>query len=132
MLYMFDTNIVSKIMRDPHGPVAMRVLRTDPGQRKISVIVAAELRFGIAKRSSKELAAKLEALVAEIGIVPFEPPADEIYADIRARLEKAGTPIGGNAMLIAAHALALGAILVTDNVREFSRIKSLKVVNWLR
>ncbi|MBU6298661.1 MAG: PIN domain-containing protein, partial [Alphaproteobacteria bacterium] len=64
--------------------------------------------------------------------VPFRAPADKIYAELRARLEKQGTPVGANDMLIAAHALALGATLVTDNEREFARIKSLKVENWLR
>ncbi|MDE2162816.1 MAG: type II toxin-antitoxin system VapC family toxin [Alphaproteobacteria bacterium] len=132
MLYMLDTNVVSAIMHDPYGPAATRLQQTSLDERAMSIIVAAELRFGIAKRSSKVLAGRLEALIAEIPIVPFRAPADEIYAELRARLEKQGTPAGANDMLIAAHALALGATLVTDNEREFARIKSLKVENWLR
>jgi len=132
MLYMLDTNIVSAIMHDPSGSVATRLQQTSRDERALSIIVAAELRFGIAKRSSKVLARRFEALIAEIPIVPFHAPADKIYAELRAGLEKQGTPVGANDMLIAAHALALGATLVTDNKREFARIKSLKIENWLR
>lgn len=132
MLYMLDTNVVSAIMHNPFGAVATRLQRTSRDKRAMSIIVAAELRFGIAKRSSKVLAGRLEALIAEIPIFPFHAPVDKIYAKLRARLEKQGTPVGGNDMLIAAHAMALDATLVTDNVREFSRIEDLKVENWLR
>jgi tRNA(fMet)-specific endonuclease VapC len=65
-------------------------------------------------------------------ILPFETPAEITYGDLRARLEAAGKPIGGNDMLIAAHALSLGHTIVTDNEREFSRIDGLPVENWLR
>jgi tRNA(fMet)-specific endonuclease VapC len=132
MLYMLDTNVVSAIMHDPYGSVATRLQQTNRDERAISIIVAAELHFGIAKRSSKLLAGRLEALIAEIPILQFHAPADKIYAELRAKLEKQGTPVGANDMLIAAHALALGATLVTDNEREFSRIEGLKVENWLR
>ena len=65
-------------------------------------------------------------------ILPFKPPADVIYRDLRAQLERVGTPIGPNDMLIAAQALALGLTVVTDNEREFSRVAGLSVENWLR
>jgi tRNA(fMet)-specific endonuclease VapC len=64
--------------------------------------------------------------------LPFDSPADEYYGSIRARLETAGTPIGGNDLLIAAQALALDLTLVTGNDKEFSRIEGLRVENWLR
>jgi len=64
--------------------------------------------------------------------VPFAPPADAVYGQIRARLEQAGTPIGGNDLLIAAQAMALGDTIVTDNEREFGRVEGLVVENWLR
>ena len=64
--------------------------------------------------------------------MPIKPPVDEYYADLRVRLEQAGTPIGQNDLWIAAHALAQDCVLVTDNIREFSRVKSLRVENWLR
>jgi tRNA(fMet)-specific endonuclease VapC len=132
MLYLFDTNIVSNAIREPAGTIAKRILALPSADRAVSIVVAAELRFGAAKRASAVLTKKVELFLAEITVMPFEAPADRCYAELRARLEKAGTPIGSNDLLIAAHALALGATLVTDNLREFSRIKSLKVENWLR
>ena len=90
------------------------------------------MRFGAVKRKSLALSRAIEDFIARTVVLPFEPPADEVYANIRADLENVGTPIGGNDMLIAAHALALDATLVTDNVREFSRIEGLKLENWLR
>jgi tRNA(fMet)-specific endonuclease VapC len=65
-------------------------------------------------------------------IVPFAAPADAVYGEIRVRLEQAGTMLGGNDLLIAAHALALGDTIVTDNQGEFGRVEGLKVENWLR
>jgi tRNA(fMet)-specific endonuclease VapC len=75
---------------------------------------------------------RLEDFLGVIDVIPFETPADAIYGRERSRLEAAGTPIGANDMLIAAHALALGCTVVTDNVREFARIEGLAVENWLR
>ena len=66
-----------------------------------------------------------------MSIVPFAEPADQVYAELRAHLERAGTPIGPHDLLIAAHALALDLTLVTDNLREFSRVPDLRVENWL-
>ena len=97
-----------------------------------SVIVAAELRYGVAKKASARLASQLEAILAELEIIAFEAPTDAYYAETRAALEAAGTPIGGNDLLIAAHALALDMVLVTDNEREFARVPGLKIENWLR
>ena len=97
-----------------------------------SIIVAAELRFGAAKRASDRLTLQLERILSAIEILPFEAPADAAYGQLRAHLEAAGTPIGGNDMLIAAQALARGCILVTDNEREFGRVSGLKIENWLR
>ena len=97
-----------------------------------STIVTAELRFGAAKRASERLTLQLERILAAIEILPFEAPTDAAYAQLRARLEAAGTPIGGNDMLIAAQALASGCILVTDSEREFGRVTGLEIENWLR
>jgi tRNA(fMet)-specific endonuclease VapC len=90
------------------------------------------LRFGAAKKGSERLTAQLEAILAIIEILPLTPPADQLYGDLRAKLENAGAPIGGNDMLIAAHAMANDHILVTDNEREFSRVEGLTIENWLR
>lgn len=73
----------------------------------------------------------MEDLLGEIEVLPLEVPADVDYGGIRAELEAAGKPIGGNDLLIAAHARALGAIVVTANVQEFERVRGLKVEDWL-
>ena len=132
MPYLLDTNIVSDLIRNPKGRVATRIEKVGEAQIAVSVIVAAELRFGVAKGGSPLIADKVESLLKSIKVLSLEPPADACYATIRARLQSTGAPISGNDMLIAAHAMAVGYTLVTDNVREFSRIRNLKVENWLR
>lgn len=97
-----------------------------------SIIVASELRFGAIKRGSKRLDAQLDAVLGALEILPLEPPADLRYAELRVALERAGTPIGPNDMLIAAHALALDLALVTGNIREFARVPMLNAVDWQR
>ncbi len=132
MGYLLDTNIVSDLVRDPQGRSAARIARLGEEAIATSIIVAAELRYGEARKKSARLTAQLETILGGLEILPFNAPADRIYGELRARLEAAGKPVGANDMLIAAHTLALGYTLVTDNVREFSRIKGLKVENWLR
>jgi tRNA(fMet)-specific endonuclease VapC len=132
MLYLLDTNILSDLLRHPKGRVAARIARHGSEKIRTSIIVASELRFGVAKGGSARLAKDVEGLLARLPVVPFETPADKFYAELRASLERSGTPIGANDMLIAAHALSLGCTLVTDNVGEFSRVKGLFVENWLR
>ena len=130
--YLLDTNIVSDLVRNPQGRVAARI--ADAGERNVctSIVVSAELRYGVAKKGSQRLADRIEQILAALEILPFEAPADTLYAEIRTRLEASGAPIGGNDMLIAAHALAMGLTVVTDNEREFSRIVDLAMENWLR
>jgi tRNA(fMet)-specific endonuclease VapC len=132
MRYLLDTNIISDFIRNPHGKAAARALKKDPASLCTSIIVAAEMWFGAAKRRSANLHMKLSDLFKEIEVLPFEEPSELTYAEYRADLERRGLPIGANDLLIAAHARTLGATLVTDNVREFSRLKGLKVENWLR
>jgi tRNA(fMet)-specific endonuclease VapC len=93
--------------------------------------VAAELRYGCAKSGSKRLLKAVEDLLSEINVLPFEVPADAEYGGIRSDLEAAGKPVGGNDLLIAAHACAIGATIVTANTDEFRRVRGLKVENWL-
>ena len=131
-VFLLDTNIVSDLVRHPQGRVADAIAAEGEAKVATSIIVAAELRFGAAKRGSRRLAEQLDAILHVLPILPFEPPADLRYADVRARLEKAGTPIGANDLLIAAHALALDLVLVTANIREFKRVKGLRCVDWLR
>jgi tRNA(fMet)-specific endonuclease VapC len=93
--------------------------------------VAAELRYGCAKSGSQRLRKAVEDLLGEISVLPFDVPADAEYGAIRSELETAGTPIGSNDLLIAAHAHATGATIVTGNAAEFKRIRGLNVENWL-
>ena len=129
--YMLDTNIVSDLIRNPQGKVAKRIAKLGEGNICTSIIVAAELRYGCAKSGSKRLLKAVEDLLGEINVLPFEVPADTKYGGIRAELEAAGKPIGGDDLLIAAHAYATGATIVTANTGEFKRILGLNVENWL-
>src|SRR5262249_16825450 len=97
-----------------------------------SIIATAELRYGAAKKDSPRLSAQLEAVLGALEVLPFERPADAAYGLLRAQLEQVGRPIGANDLLIAAQALALGYTVVTDNEKEFARVKDLPVKNWLR
>ena len=130
-VFMLDTNIVSDLVRHPQGRVADAIAAQGETKVATSIIVAAELRFGAAKSGSRKLAQQLDAILGVLPVLPFEMPAEHRYAEVRARLERAGTPIGGNDLLIAAHALALDLVLVTANVREFRRVKGLRCVDWL-
>ena len=129
--HLLDTNTVSDMVKNPGGRVEARI-RSAGGNSAVytSVIVAAELRFGAAKKSSR-LVTQLELILGRMMVAPFEPPADRLYGDLRAELERAGTPIGANDLWIAAQALHDGSVLVTDNTREFGRVPGLAIENWL-
>jgi tRNA(fMet)-specific endonuclease VapC len=129
--YMLDTNIISDLIRNPQGKAAKRVAKVGEDNICTSIIVAAELRYGCAKSGSERLLKTVEDLLGEITVLPFDDPADTEYGGIRAALEAAGKPIGSNDLLIAAHAAATGATIVTANVGEFKRVRGLKVENWL-
>jgi tRNA(fMet)-specific endonuclease VapC len=129
--YLLDTNIISDIIRNPTGLAARRIEQTDPRDICTSIIVAAELRYGCARKGSARLLAKVEAVLETIPVLPLDVPADAEYGGIRSELEAAGQTIGLNDLLIGAHAYALGLTLVTDNMREFNRIRGLSLENWL-
>jgi len=129
--YMLDTNIISDLIRNPQGKAAKRIAKVGEDNICTSIIVAAELRYGCAKSGSKRLLHAVEDLLGEIDVLPFEVPADVEYGGIRSELEAAGKPIGSNDLLIAAHAHATGATIVTANLNEFKRIRGLNVENWL-
>lgn len=128
--FLLDTDTVSDLVRNPGGPVARMVAQHGEATVCTSIVVVAELRFGARKRGSMRLERQLESVLRGLDVLPLEPPADSRYAELRVALERAGTPIGPNDMLIAAHALALDLILVTGNTREFSRIPALLALNW--
>ena len=130
--FLLDTSVLSDLVRNPQGRTARRLAEHGDDSVVTSILVAAELRYGVAKRRSVLLAEQVEAVLGAIEVLPFEPPADAAYGELRATLEEAGRTIGGMDLLIAAHALTIGHVLVTDNVREFSRVPRLAVENWLR
>jgi tRNA(fMet)-specific endonuclease VapC len=132
MRFLLDTNIVSDLVRHPRGKIADRISEMGEDDVCTSIVVAAELRYGAAKRNSSRLTSQLETVLGALEVLALEEPADAMYGLIRANLERGGQPIGANDLLIAAHALALDLTVVTDNEREFSRIDDLRVENWLR
>ena len=129
--YLLDTNILSDLVRHTQGQVFQHIAIVGEESVCTSIIVACELRFGAAKSGSSRLEQQLEQILAVLPILPLEIPVDLYYARIRKHLEQEGTPIGPNDLLIAAHALTLNLILVTANTREFERVPSLHLENWL-
>jgi len=126
MLYMLDTNICSYIIR---GFIKKDTLINK--KIAISSIVASELLYGAKKKKSKKLTKIIDLFLNSFEIYNFDKSAAEEYSKIRVELEQKGTIIGAYDLQIAAHAKSLNAILVTNNLKEFSRIKKLKLENWL-
>lgn len=129
--YLLDTNAASELIRHPRGVVAQRRILAGGARVATSVIVAAELQYGVRKRGSDRLRHQLQQVLAELAVLDLASPADSIYAELRADLERRGVPIGGNDLWIASHALALDRTLVTANTREFSRVPGLRIENWV-
>jgi tRNA(fMet)-specific endonuclease VapC len=130
--YMLDTDVCIAIIKNRPEPMRIRLSRLSPEEVGISSIVAAELWFGVAlsqKKKQNQTALKDFLEYATILSWPYE--ACPIYGQLRTGLQKKGTPIGAMDMLIAAHALVLDAVLVTNNTKEFSRVPDLKIENWL-
>jgi tRNA(fMet)-specific endonuclease VapC len=128
--YLLDTNILSRVAVEPHGSTAARLLQAGEARLCTSVIVSCELKFGLLKKGSARLTAQVEALLAVVPVLPLDGEVDEQYARLRYALEKRGQPIGQNDLLIAAHAVAIDAVLVSDNEREFRKVPGLRVENW--
>lgn len=132
MRYLLDTNVVSALVRDPHGKLTNKVRAVGEANVCTSIVVAAELRFGANKKGAARLKEQLEAVLAAMEVLPLEVPADARYGELRTQMERVGQPIGGNDLLIAAHAMTIGCAVVTDNEQEFGRVPGLLVENWLR
>ena len=132
MKLMLDTNICIHIIRRKPPEVLALFKAYTPGDVCISAITLAELEYGAEKSAFPEKNKLALALfLSGIAILPFDEAASAEYGRIRASLEKAGTPIGANDLLIAAHAKSLGLTLVTNNAREFCRVEGLQVENWV-
>lgn len=130
-MYMLDTNVLSAIGREPDGLLARRLAEVDT-EVSVSSIVLGEIAYGVENNPAAQGSRRTLAAVNLLNVAPFDAAAAMAYGRIRASLKRAGTPIGSNDMLIAAHAIALDATLVTDNVKEFSRVPGLKYKNWMR
>ncbi|WP_244598768.1 type II toxin-antitoxin system VapC family toxin [Rhizobium tubonense] len=128
--FMLDTNIVSAMVRDPHGKVLERLIEVGEENVFISIITHGEIWYGVKKNGSEALSKKVSAVTRRLYVAPLHMPSDQRYGEVRLALRQ-GKNIGQNDLWIAAHALALDAVLVTDNEREFSRVPGLKVENWL-
>jgi tRNA(fMet)-specific endonuclease VapC len=133
MKYLIDTNICIYIMNQRPSVVIKKFKRFEPGEIGISTITISELQYGIAKSLYRDKNQKrLEEFTTPFEILAYDTAAARIYGDIRFQLEKSGKLIGPLDLLIAAHALSRGLVLVTNNEKEFKRIKSLRVQNWAK
>jgi len=132
MLWLLDTNIFIAASK-AHPLVLSHLKQRAVDELLLSSVVLAELEFGVFKSARPEHNRRVfESITKHLQLVPFGQKAAQHYGELRAYLEKKGMPIGSNDALIAAEALAQNATLVTDNVREFSRVPGLRVENWLR
>lgn len=132
MRYMLDTNICIYIIKHKPESVYRRLMKIRPEDVCISSITYSELSYGVKKSEQKDRnRLALTLMLSNIEILEFDTAVAEEYGNIRARLEKSGTPIGSLDMLIAAHAKASGCTLVTNNLKEFSRVEGLKAENWV-
>jgi tRNA(fMet)-specific endonuclease VapC len=131
--YMLDTNICIYIIKKKPDQVIERLRHTRVPDVGVSSITLSELEYGAAKsaRPEQNKLAIVEFL-APLEILPYDDMAAQEYGKVRVYLEKQGTPIGSMDMLIAAHALSLNCILVTNNESEFRRIPALKIENWAK
>ena len=131
-LYMLDTNAASAALRGT-AALDMRLQRLEASLWCISAVTRAELRYGVALRpEAVRLARCVDAFLQAVITMPWDAAAADRHGELRARLRKAGTPIGDFDEMIAGHALALGAVLVTDNTRHFRLVDGLAVENWIR
>jgi tRNA(fMet)-specific endonuclease VapC len=130
-MYLLDTNVIVDYLNGRHPKVTARVQGSRPDSLCTSSVVAAELRHGATRsRNARANHARLDVLLEEIRCFPFDMEAARIFGGVRSKLEASGTPIGPYDTQIAAHALALGATLVTDNIGEFTRVAGLRIENW--
>lgn len=132
MKYMLDTNICIGLIRQRPQKLIRRLTRCEPGEVGVSSITIAELAHGANKSDQIEQnLSALDQFLLPIEIADFDQPASAAYGVVRAYLEREGKTIGSMDMLIGAHALSLGVVLVTNNTDEFQRIPKLKIEDWM-
>jgi tRNA(fMet)-specific endonuclease VapC len=128
--FLLDTNTVSFHIRRSSPALQRRIRRTPAAQVGLSVVTEMEIRYGLARNPSLRIAPLVEEFLEGIEILPLTSDVARAYARVRADLESRGTPIGPLDMMIAAHALALGATTVTTNLSEFRRVRGLRCRDW--
>ena len=131
MRYLLDTNICIYVINERPPAVFVQFLAHEQDGLGISAVSVSELYWGVRKTGSSRNLRALENFLAPLRIVDYDLAAARIYGEVRASLEKKGVPIGPLDTLIAAHALSMDAILVTNNQREFKRVPRLKLENWM-
>ena len=129
MIYMFDIDMVSLLVRKNPSAIKNLIKREDD-EICISAITYSELCFGLEKKGSEKLYNEVSSILEKFSIIDFDSSQSELYGKIRLKLEKSGTPLGDMDMLIAAAALSAGAILISQNIKHFSKIDGLKVEDW--
>lgn len=131
MTWLLDTNAIIRLLNGRSESLRQRVLSIDPQDLVTCSVVKAELRFGAARsRDPAVTRLQQDTLLSQMVSLPFEDAAADIYGDIRAQLQAAGTPIGPTDYLIASIALAHDLVLVTHNTAEFARVPGLKIEDW--
>lgn len=131
-MYLLDTNIISDLAHNPSGQVAQRLNEIDPDSVVSSVVVAAEIWFGVEKNPSFRSRARTESFMQTVRVLELRPEVAKVYGKVRAQLSASGKALDANDMLIAAHALSLDATLVTGDAKAFTQVPGLKIENWLR
>lgn len=131
MKYLLDTDICICLINGQRERLARHFARLRPEDVGVSTVVVAELAFGAATSGSPRNRERIETFLSPLVVAAFDLDAAVAYGDLRAELQRRGTPIGPLDMLIAGHALALGVILVTNNRREFERVPDLRLENWV-
>ncbi len=130
--YLLDTNTVSFHIRESSASLRRRLRRVEASQVALSVITEMEIRYGLARNPKLRIADLIEEFLEGITILPLDSGVAGTYALVRAQLESKGKSIGPLDLMIGAHALSLDATLVTNNVKEFRRIRGLRVQDWTR
>jgi tRNA(fMet)-specific endonuclease VapC len=130
-LFLLDTNILTELARNPFGASSHKLKVAGSHNTFTSIIVAGEVRYGIQRHPAMKLLRQMEQIMETIEIRPLPLSAIDTYSVLRTSLDSRSLPISGNDMWIAAHAIAEDAVLVSNNIREFSRIPNLKVENWM-
>jgi tRNA(fMet)-specific endonuclease VapC len=131
-LYLLDTDTCAFVLRRSSAALLARIQSVPLARQAISVVTYAELLYGVQVSSKKKANQEaLDALTSHLAVLDWTPPAARHYAEIRADLKKRGTMIGANDLMIAAHARSLAAVVVTNNTKDFGRVKGLQIENWM-